>query len=156
MIVYKIKLAGGSTELMTAVGAKRFADGYVGKLVTYRGKEHTIGKARFDSTRGFVLTDTHGKTFLYASIVDAVPGEEPSEAAPKSKKKGREAKTEQNREARAELNLADFRVRLERAVVREARELTRHDPDLHISDPLFVAYLARLGLRELRRRKSGQ
>lgn len=149
MIVYKIKFAGGSTELMTAIQAKRFTDGFVGKAVTFRGKKRVIRSARFDTTRGFVLTDTHGKTFLFATIVDAVPSDSPSEAAPKPKKKAREAKTEQ----KAEQNLADFRVRLERAVVREARELTRHDPDLHISDPLFVAYLARLGLRALRQRE---
>ena len=149
MLIYKIKFTpDGSVTAFSASQAKRFADGYVGKEVIFRGKKRKVRAARFDTTRGFVLTDTNGKTFLYADIADTAVAhnERPIEPAATPERKAWKAKPERD--------VADFRVRLERAVVREARELTRHDPDLHISDPLFVAYLARLGLRALRRKAS--
>lgn len=147
MIIYKFKLKPGSVATAaTEAQAKRLAEGYVGNEVTYRGKKRKIVKAKFNSTRGFVLTDDKGKTFLYAAIIDtAVAHEAPSEPETPKEKKPKAKPTQ---------DVADFRVRLERSVIREARRLTCHDAELHISDPLLVAYLARLGLRELRQRSS--
>lgn len=145
MLIFKIKFKGkaGTTIEVSAAKAKRLADGYIGRVVNFRGKEREVRAARFDSTRGFVLTDTKGKTFLFAEIVDTDVSHETPDKSDSKLKKMRKEKPVQD--------VADIRVRLERDVIREARQLTCGGPELHISDSRLVAYLARLGLRELRR-----
>lgn len=147
MIIYKLRFKPSDTTTeATEAQAKRLATGYIGKEVIFRGKNRKIASARFNPTRGFVLTDDKGKTFLYADILDTrVARETPSEPETHKEKKPKAKPTQ---------DVADFRVRLERSVIREACRLTCHDAELHISDPLLVAYLARLGLRELRQRGS--
>jgi hypothetical protein len=74
---------------LTKAGAEELVAEYTGKTVVFKGKDHKIKSGCFDPTRGIVLTDTNGKTFVYATLMDTVheEGEEEPEKIVKPKKK---------------------------------------------------------------------